>query len=73
MKLIWTDPSLEDLRAVRDYIGRDSDAGMAVMSLWKMNHSIDLKKRNYTQTSAFKSSTLRADDLGAGAAESTQS
>ena len=25
MKLIWTDPSIEDLRAVRDYIGRDSD------------------------------------------------
>ena len=25
MKLIWTDPSMEDLRAVRDYIGRDSD------------------------------------------------
>jgi plasmid stabilization system protein ParE len=25
MKLIWTDPSLDDLRAVRDYIGRDSD------------------------------------------------
>jgi toxin ParE1/3/4 len=25
MKLIWTDPSIEDLRAVRDYIARDSD------------------------------------------------
>jgi plasmid stabilization system protein ParE len=25
MKLIWTDPSVEDLRAIRDYIGRDSD------------------------------------------------
>jgi plasmid stabilization system protein ParE len=25
MKLIWTDPSIEDLRAVRDYIGRDSE------------------------------------------------
>lgn len=25
MKLIWTDPSIEDLRAIRDYIGRDSD------------------------------------------------
>ena len=25
MKLIWTDPSIEDLRAVREYIGRDSD------------------------------------------------
>jgi len=25
MKLIWTDPCIEDLRAVRDYIGRDSD------------------------------------------------
>ena len=25
MKLIWTDPSIEDLRAVRAYIGRDSD------------------------------------------------
>ncbi len=24
MKLIWTDPSIEDLRAVRDYIGRAS-------------------------------------------------
>ncbi len=25
MKLIWTGPSVEDLRAIRDYIGRDSD------------------------------------------------
>lgn len=25
MKLIWTDPSIEDLRALRDYIARDSD------------------------------------------------
>ena len=25
MKLIWTDPSIEDLRAIRDYIARDSD------------------------------------------------
>ena len=25
MKLIWTDPSIADLRAIRDYIGRDSD------------------------------------------------
>ncbi|MGB7592128.1 MAG: type II toxin-antitoxin system RelE/ParE family toxin [Terriglobia bacterium] len=25
MKLIWTDLSIEDLRAVRDYIARDSD------------------------------------------------
>ena len=25
MKLIWTDPAIEDLRALRDYIGRDSD------------------------------------------------
>jgi plasmid stabilization system protein ParE len=25
MKLIWTDPSIEDLRSVRDYIARDSD------------------------------------------------
>jgi plasmid stabilization system protein ParE len=25
MKLIWTDPSIEDLRAVREYIARDSD------------------------------------------------
>jgi toxin ParE1/3/4 len=25
MKLIWTDPSIADLRAVRDYIARDSD------------------------------------------------
>ena len=25
MKLIWTDPSLEDLRAIRNYIARDSD------------------------------------------------
>jgi toxin ParE1/3/4 len=25
MKLIWTDPAVEDLRALRDYIGRDSD------------------------------------------------
>jgi addiction module RelE/StbE family toxin len=25
MKLVWTDPSLDDLRAVRDYIARDSD------------------------------------------------
>ena len=25
MKPIGTDPSIEDLRAVRDYIGRDSD------------------------------------------------
>ena len=26
MKLIWTDPSLADLRAIRDYIARDSDS-----------------------------------------------
>ena len=26
MKLIWTDPSIEDLRALRDYIARDSDS-----------------------------------------------
>jgi plasmid stabilization system protein ParE len=26
MKLIWTDPSVEDLRAIRDYIARDSDS-----------------------------------------------
>ena len=25
MKLIWTDPSIADLRAIRDYIARDSD------------------------------------------------
>ena len=25
MKRIWTDPAIEDLRALRDYIGRDSD------------------------------------------------
>ena len=25
MKVIWTDPAIEDLRALRDYIGRDSD------------------------------------------------
>jgi len=25
MKLIWTDPSIEHLRAVRNYITRDSD------------------------------------------------
>jgi toxin ParE1/3/4 len=25
MKLIWIDPSIEDLRAIRDYIARDSD------------------------------------------------
>ena len=25
MKLVWTDPSIEDLRAIRDYIRRDSD------------------------------------------------
>jgi len=25
MKLIWTDPSIEDLRSIRDYIARDSD------------------------------------------------
>ena len=25
MKLIWTDPAIADLRAIRDYIGRDSD------------------------------------------------
>jgi hypothetical protein len=25
MKLIWTDPSIADLRAIRDYVGRDSD------------------------------------------------
>jgi len=25
MKLIWTDPSVEDLRSIRDYIARDSD------------------------------------------------
>ena len=25
MKLIWTDPSMADLRAIRDYIGRDSE------------------------------------------------
>ena len=25
MKLVWTDPSIEDLRAVRDFIARDSD------------------------------------------------
>ena len=26
MKLIWTDPSVADLRAIRDYIARDSDS-----------------------------------------------
>jgi plasmid stabilization system protein ParE len=25
MKLIWTDPSIADLRAIRDYIARDSE------------------------------------------------
>jgi len=25
MKLIWTDPSIEDLRSIRDYIARDSE------------------------------------------------
>ena len=25
MKLIWTDPSIEDLRSIRDYIARGSD------------------------------------------------
>ena len=25
MKLIWTDPSLQDLRSIRDYIARDSE------------------------------------------------
>lgn len=25
MNLIWTDPSVEDLRAIRDYIARDSE------------------------------------------------
>jgi hypothetical protein len=25
MKLIWTDPSIADLQAIRAYIGRDSD------------------------------------------------
>jgi len=25
MKLIWTDPSVEDLRSIHDYIARDSD------------------------------------------------
>ena len=26
MKIIWTDPAVQDLRAIRDYIGRDSDS-----------------------------------------------
>jgi len=25
MKLVWTDPSIEDLRSIRDYIARDSE------------------------------------------------
>jgi toxin ParE1/3/4 len=25
MKLVWTDPSVEDLRSIRDYIARDSE------------------------------------------------
>lgn len=25
MKLIWTDPCIEDLRSIRDYIARDSE------------------------------------------------
>ncbi len=25
MKLIWTEPSVEDLRSIRDYIARDSE------------------------------------------------
>jgi toxin ParE1/3/4 len=25
MKLIWTDPSIEDLRSIREYIARDSE------------------------------------------------
>jgi toxin ParE1/3/4 len=31
MKVIWTDPAIEDLRALRDYIGRDSDLYAADM------------------------------------------
>jgi toxin ParE1/3/4 len=26
MRLIWTDPSLDDLRSIRDYIARDSES-----------------------------------------------
>jgi len=26
MKLLWTEPSVADLRAIRDYIARDSDS-----------------------------------------------
>lgn len=26
MKLVWTDPSIEDLRSIRDYIARDSES-----------------------------------------------
>lgn len=25
MKLVWTDPAVEDLRSIRDYIARDSE------------------------------------------------
>ena len=47
MKLIWTDPSIEDLRAVRDYIGRDSDyyaADLVEQIVWSVERLVRFPK-----------------------------